>query len=540
MKIKLLKTLSIFVAISLLLCKNSFSQTVLKAGTELIAVLKSEISPEIKKIGDKVSFYLVDSKYDGKVTNLKFGYRLEGFITESKKANFFGKGGEIRFSINTLLTENGKIELSYVSENNKSSFDKGARFFIKIEKDVNLTPYLRKVSDYAKRILNYYKKINSYEYIFNKKSTIINEIDTIKLNDTNFIVIQPKSKISGYNRGSLSEIESSIYFFDYMNNSENIDNFLKMYGSFYGYNSSSYDDYKSGKLKYEYIEELGIFLFFNGDVNDYKWSSSLSFRAFDPIYGPLVFKRSENNEGFKFLDKQKTFIRLENVKHYSLISFKNPEQYLNRYKLPDIYHVSPRESNYPDSSYELRISNEDGRVSLFNMKLPIYGRDDIEYSDTLDYYVCRERSTVKSDKKEKYFPSYEEKEAVYRAGAITRLQLIDKNYFIYKDVPDETNFKYGILNKFGYPIIGNIFDEIINIDNSNYFIVKLNNKYGLVQLNPNNLKSNKFQIYKNVFDEMIYKGNGILNVKLNGRKFNIDFFGNIFDLIQIPKSKIKS
>jgi hypothetical protein len=527
--------LSMFMVLSLFVNKKSISQIVIKAGTEIIASSRTEISPTYYNVGDKVSFNLIDSKYEGKATVLKFGSRLEGIITESKKANFFGKGGEIRFLINNLLLQNGKIELTYLSEKNQSSYEKGAKFTIKIEKDINLIPYPKKFSDFAKNLLNFYKKTDSYDYHFNTKNFIINELDTIKLNDTNFIVNQNNSKITGYNRGFLSEIESSIFFSDYLKHSEDFESFLKLYSPFYGINSSIYDNYKSGKFKYEYIDELGIFLVLEGDVNDYKWTSKLYFRAFDPVYGPLVFKNSNNNQGFKFLNKQEKLIRLEGLKNYSLMSFKNPEQYLNRYKLPDVFHVSPRDANYPDSSYEVSISNENGNISLFNMELPIYGRDNIEYSDTLDYYICRERTTIKNDKKEKYFPSYEEKEAVYKVGAITRIDLLNDNYYYYRSLPDETIFKYGILNKFGFPIIRTVCEEIRDIDNSNYYIIKYKNKYGLIQLNSNNLKSNKFQVYKNIFDEMIYKGKGLLTVKLDGAYFNIDFFGNIFYPIPIKK-----
>jgi hypothetical protein len=208
---------------------------------------------------------------------------------------------------------------------------------------------------------------------------------------------------------------------------------------------------------------------------------------------------------------------------------ENPKQYLSRYTLPRIKYVSPRESNYPDSAYTLGVTIEDGYVYIDrSYELPIYGFDDIIYKENLDYYICRERFITVSDTEVKYIPTYEEKEAAYTAGAITRAQLINDNYYYYKKGESITTFKYGILNKYGYPIITTQFDELLDIKD-NYYITKINNKYGLMQLNSGNLKSKKIEIYKNVFDSMSYMGNGLLLVKQNGISFIVDFYGNIFE-----------
>jgi uncharacterized protein (TIGR02145 family) len=60
----------------------------------------------------------------------------------------------------------------------------------------------------------------------------------------------------------------------------------------------------------------------------------------------------------------------------------------------------------------------------------------------------------------------------------------------------------------------------------NYFISKLNDKFGLLKLTSERLKSQKMIIYDNIFDEIINNGDGTLLVKINGKSLLIDFFGN--------------
>jgi len=513
---------------------KSISQTLIKAGTEFIVVSNNEISPSNYKVGDDVYFYLIDSKFLGEKSNLQDKTKFEGIITDAVKPNLFGKGGLIKFRINNLILKNGrKVMVSYESESDQSKFEKDRQFIIKLEKDFNLPYSSKPLSEYALKLLDKYDYKNTYDYFFSKKNNNVIESESYKVNDNIFYVNKLSPKIIGYNRNVKSELLTPIKYHDFINKG-GFDSFLDMYASFYGSKinttlfNSYIDDYRSGNFTYEYIDDLGVFLVIYNTSRDGKtYEGRLNFEIFDPIYGPMIFKKSTYNYGFKFLERQKNFIKLDIVKKYKYLFLKNPDQYNNRYELPNIYHVSPWEGNYPDSSYRLEVSNDDGYVWIDKTgELPIYGMDNIEYNDSLDYYISRKRTLTKSDIEEKYIPTYEEKEAAYAAGAITRAQLVNDNYFYYKSGATKTTFNYGILNKFGYPILNNQFDKIINISN-NYFITKLNNKYGLFQLTPKNLKSKTFEIYKNIFEDMLYNGNGVLSVKLNGINYTIDFFGNI-------------
>lgn len=71
-----------------------------------------------------------------------------------------------------------------------------------------------------------------------------------------------------------------------------------------------------------------------------------------------------------------------------------------------------------------------------------------------------------------------------------------------------------------------IYDEIKPLSNSrsNYFIVKLNNKYGVIDINENVLIPFKFEKLTN--GDLDYNKIGLLKATLNNKIFYIDFCGN--------------
>lgn len=101
------------------------------------------------------------------------------------------------------------------------------------------------------------------------------------------------------------------------------------------------------------------------------------------------------------------------------------------------------------------------------------------------------------------------------SNSYTKIEPITINneiYFIYQSV------NYGILDKNGEGKINATYQSLEKVYNKDYFISKINNKYGIIDINNTNIIENIYDDINPIEDYLI--------ATLNGKKIILDYSGN--------------
>jgi len=246
--------------------------------------------------------------------------------------------------------------------------------------------------------------------------------------------------------------------------------------------------------EYKYLRDIGLFVAFN------KYNDGYSIIVFDPIFGPLYFQK--NSSGFKFNENQSYALDIFFPNGGEIYEYRPPTNYYEKRKK---YYIKNLEGSWSIVGPNINI-NYDGSARISEARyLPQFGHDEIKPIKIKDnrYYIASDDLRESYVGNFKYYPSQYQKTLMAQAGQITVSQAADPNFYIlnekegtrYSGVKNVT-----ILSRSGFPIIPN-YNEIVQV-NDNFFITKLNNKYGLIYLTPETIKSNKFVLLENVYETL--------------------------------------
>ena len=208
---------------------------------------------------------------------------------------------------------------------------------------------------------------------------------------------------------------------------------------------------------------------------------------------------------------------------------QDPRQRNNYYKIPDKYYVINPSGKFQNNGYVLSEGMQSwnkGSIYIHDEELPEFGytsiTSDVEdkYRIGSDYYI------QEGTKQYRRYPTYDEKIQIFQAGGISKADVNNPNYYFLEKESDKKIYYSKFLNHNGYTLLPTKYEEIKSLGN-NLFLTKINNRLGLVYATPKSLKTGKFRIFDNVFEEIIKNNDGTFKVKLNGDYFVVDFYGNI-------------
>ena len=277
---------------------------------------------------------------------------------------------------------------------------------------------------------------------------------------------------------------------------------------------------------YSYLPKSGLMLYQIKQlkVNDYqnKNEYKYEFYIFHPIYGPLKISL---NKGSLILDK---FIGFQ----IDVSKFENSNDYFNtKERYPFSYGTSIHfdwKTNIDGTNFRNdgegcwgeweKRENYENSIKLF------------DNTETFDKYsdirVGKKTIFLKSDTEYKYYPTWDEKFYLSKCCGLPKIDLLNPNFYIFKQVPAKGVTKYSLINK-NYTLLTeyNWFDELSPIELNNIYITKLNGRFGLVYMSQENIQNNSYIILDTKFDKVLYKGDGIFEITNDGKKDYINLMG---------------
>jgi hypothetical protein len=499
-------------------------------------LIETKAGVDINKIseGDKVEFAIINCVYNDKQLAIESGFNFNAQIYKIEKPTLLKKNGKIEILIRSLEFR-GKTMI-VLNQVNEFPIDKSYQSAI-IESEVILNSRILIDIDYNEIIKGYYE--NSFtstidEFISSKKFKFITNSaewtekkiysgsDSLNFLNTNikhkdFIntsseTVTPLFKLSKEIKKNTYNLERDNAFRTLFNLHYNTSLPRNLGKEMTTERNGSESFKKYVKSEYEYLPKSGLILYNTLGSTFGVGAYNLYLYVFHPIFGPL--KISESASGLKLLLNQKTGIDFS-VFNSSLDYFYTKEKY------PYTYGNSIHIETLDGSSI---IDGDWGRLNDYEKRANFYKISDFDLNKQFklgEYFIEKV-----NEKEYKYYPSYEEKEVLYNCCNLSRLDLINPNYYYYKKEPGKVIYKYTLLNNYFTPLTyPNYYDEIIEAEN-NYFITKFNGKYGIICMNQSNIENNSIKIFDNKFDKIVYLKNGIFELNSNTIKEYVDFNGN--------------
>jgi hypothetical protein len=244
--------------------------------------------------------------------------------------------------------------------------------------------------------------------------------------------------------------------------------------------------------EYKYLKDVGLFILIN------RYDDGCSYNLFDPINGPLFFLKDSG--GFKFTENQSYALKVILPNGGEINEFRPPTNYYEKRKK---YYIQNHLGFYNEVGPNINIDNS-GEIHIHEANyLPQFGHDEIKSIKIKDnrYYIASDDLTERYKGNFKYTPSLYQKTLMAQAGQITVNQAADPNFYI---LNEKEGTRYSglqnvtILSRSGFPVIPD-YNEIVQVID-NFFITKLNNKYGLIYLTPETIKSNKYVLLENIYE----------------------------------------
>ncbi len=223
----------------------------------------------------------------------------------------------------------------------------------------------------------------------------------------------------------------------------------------------------------------------------YSWKAeyNYSLKAFHPIIGPLQIYFDEIY-GQLILPKQNKKVSITSRSYSPNLGFT--------LKVSD-----DRENN----TIETEIIDAFGNLSfLFDKEKSLNQIKDYPNDSFLNSYYGTKKVIDKSKSTEvevKYFPSYEEKLNIYKAGGFPRQDLENPNFFIIKKQQVEV-YKNEVYGRKGSRHFLNDCYEELESSFGTYFIFKRDGKYGILDASWESLKTNNYTIYNNIYDKITW------------------------------------
>ncbi len=244
-----------------------------------------------------------------------------------------------------------------------------------------------------------------------------------------------------------------------------------------------------------YIDETNNIIFL-----EFQSKGSMYFKeiyAMHPLLGPLEFVRTDS------------LINIFDIKTYY-----KPTQDLNQFNGAQIV-LEFNSSTSTGFAHSLR-NSLNGSILRDNMNLSINN----------SYFYLREKAVGKKSKTFAYYPSFEEKLAIYKStNALTLSNVNNNNFYIIK-TEEESLYKYFISTVTDInPFISNYIQGIFPLD-KNRCIFKFENKYGILDLSNKNWKDQSFILVDNVYDKIIYLKKNVLKGILQNSEIYFDYEGN--------------
>ena len=236
--------------------------------------------------------------------------------------------------------------------------------------------------------------------------------------------------------------------------------------------------------------------------------TNIRLKIFHPIIGPMQFSFDEEN-GFLFLPSQTKKVRL--------VSRKSPS----------------------NVGYTLRVRKEDGFTELEDWLQHLYDRE-IKYTSIIDYpddsnlntfYVTRSVLDEKltTEKEYKYFPSYQEKLRLYYSIGLPKIDLENPNFFILKTDLNEIYKKEVWGRKGERHYLNDCFDGLQS-SFGHFFIFKRDGKFGIMNARTSTFNEANPILIENIYDDIIYiQGTEYFMAESNGIKKKVDVNGNVVD-----------
>jgi hypothetical protein len=307
------------------------------------------------------------------------------------------------------------------------------------------------------------------------------------------------------NEGKYDSDVNDYYNLFYFNNISNVPSNKR---NFFDNNSSYQVDENSGL----------VFLIYDSKPSSFSSTQNIYLKIFHPISGPLQFYFDEKN-GFLFLPKQNKKVSITSRNYSSDYGFTLRVSIDNERKTitTEIEDKYERCCNLPNLGF------------LFEKESKLTGLNDYPIGSNLNtfYGTMRVLDPYKSKEYDvKYYPTYEEKLAVFRTGSMPKQDLENPNFYIFKK-EQKNVYKNEVYGRKGIRhFLNDCFDEL-EASFSNYLIFKRNNKYGILDTRLSVLKTGNYILTKDLYDKIEWvTGTETFNVTLNNEKFIIDVNGN--------------
>jgi uncharacterized protein (TIGR02145 family) len=307
----------------------------------------------------------------------------------------------------------------------------------------------------------------------------------------------------------------------------------KLYNLYY-YNITSTVPNESTNFFVDYnkfqIDENSGLIFLIQEFKPESWSNTYTYylRIMHPIIGPLQFYFDESN-GNLFLPNQNKKVSLTSTSYSQDYGFKlvvetNKSNGVTTTEIEDKYN---RCCNQPSIAFLY-----DKEKELFNFTN--YPPESNFYSFYGTHQILDDKKSTSSENK--YYPSYQEKLAIYRTGGLPRQDLENPNFYISK-TEDNAVYKKEVYGRKGTRHFLNDCYEELEATFLNYLIYKQNDKYGIIDVTSENLKSGNHVLTKNIYDKLEWKkGTEYFIATINDRVFTIDSNGNeIIPASDIPE-----
>jgi hypothetical protein len=261
-----------------------------------------------------------------------------------------------------------------------------------------------------------------------------------------------------------------------------------------------------------------VFLINESKPKSYSNTQRYYLKIFHPIAGPLQFYFDDIN-GSLYLPKQNKKVSITSRNYSSdygftlLVTIDNERKTITT-EIEDKYE---RCCNLPNLGF------------LFENESKLTGLNDYPIGSNLNTFYGTMRVLDPYKTKEfdvKYYPTYEEKLAVFRTGSMPKQDLENPDFYIIKKQQKEV-YKNEVYGRKGIRhYLNDCFDEL-EASFSNYLIFKRNNKYGILDTRLSILKSGNYILTKNLYDKIEWiTGTETFSVIQNNEKFIIDVNGN--------------
>lgn len=268
------------------------------------------------------------------------------------------------------------------------------------------------------------------------------------------------------------------------------------------------------------IDENSGLIFLIQESKPESWSKIHKYylRVMHPIIGPLQFYFDETN-GSLFLPNQNKKVSLTSTSYSQDYGF----MLVVRTDISNGVTTTEIEEKYN------RCCNEPSIAFLFDKEKELFNFTD--YPPESNFYSFYGTKKILDEKKStsteyKYFPSYEEKLIVYRTGAMPRQDFENPNFYYIK-TEVKSVYKKQVYGRKGMKHFLNDCYEELEATFSNYLIYKLNDKYGIIDVKSENLKSGNHVLTKNIYDKLEWKKETEYFIAtINDRVFTIDSNGN--------------